>query len=442
MTDIKHPPYKREDKEEFELNHTAPWAIKSKDATRLYEKDICEYRTHFQRDRDRIIHSKAFRRLMYKTQVYMTLEGDHYRNRLSHTLEVTQIACSIATSLGLNVDLVEAIALGHDLGHTPFGHTVEEVLNQILDNQGGFEHNYNSLLVVDLLENPDRNKFEDKPYFGLNLTNYTRYGILHHTKANKYFYNTDEDDLMSDTNTYYSIEAELVAKVDTLTYLCHDFEDAIRMKVLTDMKEENEELYKKFETELKNILEESKFKEKYKYIYKEDLKQDKEDLKQLRTDLLLKYLCTDLIEGSAKEIEKIQSNIKPDVEYFKNFKDEKGKIIVFNKFKDHFDVFKKTINDYIYVSPLAQKMDTKARYIVEHLYTSFYKNPGQLPYKTKKMYDKALAGEFAYDDIIKDKGRKDRGYHLGTDRVICNFIAGMTDRYALELYETMFGGKY
>ena len=144
----------RENIEKIEENTLAKYAIKSKNATRLYMENYkpCTRRTEFERDKDRIIYSLAFKRLMEKTQVYMTNQGDHYTNRLSHTLEVTQISRSVASSLGLNQNLIEAISLGHDLGHTPFGHAVESILNKKLTEEG-FAHNYQSVLVVDLLEN-------------------------------------------------------------------------------------------------------------------------------------------------------------------------------------------------------------------------------------------------------------------------------------------------
>jgi len=165
------------------------------------QKDI---RTDFQRDRDRIIHSKAFRRLKHKTQVFITPEGDHYRTRLTHTLEVSQIARIIARGLALNEDLTEAISLGHDLGHTPFGHAGEMVLNHI--HSGGFRHNEQSLRVVDILENGK----------GLNLTWEVRDGILNHTGP----------------NLPQTLEGKIVKKADRIAYINHDIDDAIRGKVL------------------------------------------------------------------------------------------------------------------------------------------------------------------------------------------------------------------
>ena len=228
----------REDLENIENDTLAPYAVKSKNANRLYMQNYepCKRRTEFERDKDRIIYSLAFKRLMEKTQVYVTHEGDHYTNRLSHTLEVAQISRSIASSLGLNTYLAEAIALGHDLGHTPFGHAVEGVLDTNLSNEEGFEHNYQSVLVVDTLES--KNFKNNEAPCGINLTNYTRYGILHHTKikpTSKVY--TNGNDNIGIDNRYRSLEAELVNKIDTIAYLYHDLEDAIKnKKILQDMK--------------------------------------------------------------------------------------------------------------------------------------------------------------------------------------------------------------
>ncbi|MBO5364356.1 MAG: deoxyguanosinetriphosphate triphosphohydrolase [Clostridia bacterium] len=192
--------------EEREMTCLAPWATKSKESKgrRTFEEP-CRLRTEFQRDRDRIIHSKAFRRLKHKTQVFLSPEGDHYRTRLTHTLEVSQIARTIARALNLNEDLTEAIALGHDLGHTPFGHRGEKVLNDLCPL--GFRHNEQSLRVVDVLERPG----------GLNLTAEVREGILCHTGKQK----------------ATTLEGQIVALADKIAYINHDIDDAIRGGVLS-----------------------------------------------------------------------------------------------------------------------------------------------------------------------------------------------------------------
>ncbi|MDO4869620.1 MAG: deoxyguanosinetriphosphate triphosphohydrolase [Bacillota bacterium] len=194
------------------------YATKSADSKgRLKPEDQCQIRTEFQRDRDRIIHSKAFRRLMHKTQVFLAPEGDHFRTRLTHTIEVSQIARTIARGAGLNEDLTEAIAMGHDLGHTPFGHNGEVILDRIYS--GGFKHNRQSLRVVDVLESSSDRKR------GMNLTMEVRDGILNHTGS----------------TMPLTPEGQVVKISDRIAYINHDIDDAIRSGVITaaDLPEES-----------------------------------------------------------------------------------------------------------------------------------------------------------------------------------------------------------
>lgn len=196
----------RQQWEEHEQAWLSPLAVKSADsAGRLRPEPQCEIRTVFQRDRDRIIHCKSFRRLKHKTQVFLAPKGDHYRTRLTHTLEVAQVARTLARSLKLNEDLAEAIALGHDLGHTPFGHIGEATLNRLMP--GGFRHNEQSLRMVDIIENEGR---------GLNLTQEVRNGILTHTGAQE----------------PATLEGWCVRRADRIAYINHDIDDAIRGGIL------------------------------------------------------------------------------------------------------------------------------------------------------------------------------------------------------------------
>ena len=198
----------REDCEAREYELLSPLATHARDTRgRLEDETKCDYRTEFQRDRDRIIHSKSFRRLMHKTQVFLSPEGDHYRTRLTHTIEVSQVARTIARILRYNEDLTEAIALGHDLGHTPFGHNGEYVLNSI--HPGGFQHNVQSLRTVDKLEPTSKRQ-------GLNLTQEVRDGILNHRGA----------------NVPYTLEGQIVRISDRIAYINHDIDDAIRSNVI------------------------------------------------------------------------------------------------------------------------------------------------------------------------------------------------------------------
>lgn len=199
----------REIYEDLEIKNLAPEAAKSRFSLgRDFVKEKCDLRTEYQRDRDRIIHSKAFRRLMHKTQVFLSPEGDHYRTRLTHTLEVSQISRTIARAMRLNEDLTEAIALGHDLGHTPFGHCGERTLNKLI--KGGFRHNEQSLRVVEILETKDNQQH------GLNLTKEVRDGIVNHTGDKRPM----------------TLEGEAVRVSDRIAYINHDIDDAIRANII------------------------------------------------------------------------------------------------------------------------------------------------------------------------------------------------------------------
>jgi len=211
------PRERQEKREEKMLAFAAAKAGRSRGRQRPEEE--CSLRTAFQRDRDRILYAKSFRRLKHKTQVFLAPTGDHYRTRLTHTLEVSQIGRTMARALMLNEDLVEAIALGHDLGHTPFGHAGESMLNQLLPQ--GFRHHEQSLRVVDLLE---------RDGVGLNLTQEVRMGILHHSKGRRGFLDPDQDAL--DKADGLSLEARLVRAADLMAYIAHDLDDAVRGGVL------------------------------------------------------------------------------------------------------------------------------------------------------------------------------------------------------------------
>ena len=206
----------RQDAEAREYEILSPYAAKSAESRgRVYEEEQCSYRTDYQRDRDRIVHSKAFRRLIHKTQVFIAPEDDHYRTRLTHTLEVAQISRTVARILQYNEDLTEAIALGHDLGHTPFGHAGESVLNRI--HPGGFAHNIQSLRTVDKIEETSRRR-------GLNLTYEVRDGILNHRGA----------------DVPVTLEGQIVKICDRIAYVNHDIDDAIRSGIISmeDLPEE------------------------------------------------------------------------------------------------------------------------------------------------------------------------------------------------------------
>lgn len=321
--------------EEREDRELQSYATKSRNSRgRKYDEEKCSLRTEFQRDRDRIIHSKAFRRLMHKTQVFITADGDHFRTRLTHTIEVAQISRTAARSLGLNEDLVEAIALGHDLGHTPFGHTGERMLNEIHD--GGFKHNVQSLRVVDVLE-------EGHGYRGMNLTEEVRDGILNHTGRTLPF----------------TPEGQIVKICDRIAYINHDIDDAIRGGILKgeDIPEE-----------CKEFLGDTHRKRIHSMVF-------------------------DLVEHSYGKRTVAQS------------KKGAGILTMLRKF-----MFEKVYHN----EEVKRKEDiSMAEESIKFLYDYYRKNPECLP---KQMFD--MIGEFGTDVIVKD------------------FIAGMTDRYAVEKYSS------
>ncbi len=356
-----------------------------------------ETRSEFQRDRDRIIHSSAFRRLMYKTQVFVNHEGDYYRTRMTHSLEVSQISRGIARSLGLNEDLTEAIALGHDLGHTPFGHAVEDLLSDILKNENRFLHNYQSVRVVDTLERKIEN-------FGLNLTWEVREGILkHNSDRTEGIY----EDLLP--NKPASLEGQVVALVDTIAYLCHDLDDGITAGLLED----------KIKV---GLLDEDCIK---------DICESFEKSEEEGISGIIHTLVCDLVDSS---LEVIRNNNIQSVEAVRAFEDkkEKNKIIRLGKHKEAFKKLKDFVKENIYQSPMTSIMDEKAKTFVNEIYNTYWKNPRQLPNDIYKRFTDAS------NNVSKEDGISYDGYVATPSRVLCDHISLMTDRYALETYEKLF----
>ncbi len=333
----------REIKEEEELRLLSPKAVKAKFSKgRMRPEEECDIRTAFERDRDRIIHSKAFRRLKHKTQVFLAPRGDHYRTRLTHTLEVAQIARTIAGALRLNTTLTEAIALGHDLGHTPFGHAGEEVLNEILE--GGFRHYEQSLRVVDHLE---------KEGAGLNLTYEVRMGILRHSKGRGPI--DVEDDLF--------LEAQVVRFSDIIAYVNHDLDDAIRAGIIKE-----EDLPK-------------------------DIIKELGERHSKRIDTLIKSIVY-----TSQEINLERITMAPE------------KLKALEKLRDF--LFEK-----VYFSPLVRKEFEKAKKVLLSLFEFYDKNFERIEYLVK-----------ARELFPAEK----------KERLIADYLSGMTDRFALYEYMEHF----
>ena len=320
----------REQTEVMELGMLCDEACASKNSGhRARPETKCPIRTEFQRDRDRILHCNSFRRLKHKTQVFLDPVGDHYRTRLTHTLEVSQIARTIARAFRLNEDLTEAVALGHDLGHTPFGHAGEAVLNEICPS--GFTHYLQSVRVVDYIEKDGK---------GLNLTYEVKNGIACHTNR-----------------VAATREGYIVRLADKIAYINHDIDDSIRAGMLTE-----------------------------------------NDLPRHATDVLghskserITTLITSIIENGVKDI-----HISPDVQK------------AFDELSDY-------MYANVYKNSIAKAEESKAKMLVERLYTYFLKNPDKLPDEFKRIMAKR-----------------------GTDRAVCDYIAGMTDSYAVHVYEDLF----
>ncbi len=376
-----------EDWERKELIWLAPYAtFSSKSRGRHYPEPKHPYRPPFERDRERIIHSTSFRRLQYKTQVFVNHEGDHYRTRMSHTLEVATISRAIARVLSLNVDLAEAIALAHDLGHTPFGHTGEQVLNELTQDIGGFEHNKQSLRVVEYLER----RYPDFP--GLNLTYETREGIIKHTTR---YDQPEEGSLFSTEEKMPTLEAQIVNVADELAYTTHDIDDGLRSGVFTiDELAQGFPLWNDILRDARKVVGDG----------------DQDLLRSVCVRRLIDILVTDALEESARRIEKANPKSVDDV------RRAKFPLIAFSpQIAEQLQYAGKFLYENMYKHYKVLRMSTKARIIIEALFEAYLREPNQLPKDTRKRLE---------DEPIK--------------QVVTDYIAGMTDRFAMLEYKKLF----
>lgn len=379
----------RKDIEELEDQLLAPFAMKSKDAgRRVYDEAPHETRTGYQRDRDRIVHSEAFRKLEYKTQVFVIFEGDYYRTRLTHTIEVAQIGRTIGRNLQLNEDLIEAIALAHDLGHPPFGHAGEDALNDIMRKAGlpGFNHNKRSYEIVSRAEK----RYPNFP--GLNLTQEVRVGILKHQSA--FDIPTEDDDLKG---VFPTLEAQVVDIADSLAYLNHDIDDGLTSGYLTEEDLCESELWqvavKKISMNLKD--------------------QNRDMLKYQIVKELIDTQVKDLLEASSENLEK--KNFKSSSEVKKCSEPQIG----FSKdMSQQRNELQNVLSDKLYHHFRVERMTEKAKRIIDDLFKVYIKKPTQLPY------------------AVYQRGKKYKNEEVY--EVICNHIAGMTDRFALDEHKKLF----
>ncbi len=381
-------PCTREDLEKLERQSLAPYAQISSDTRgRVYKEEPPEWRTHYQRDRDRVIHSRAFRRLEYKTQVFLNGTGDHLRTRLTHTMEVAAITRNIARALNLNEDLAETIALAHDLGHSPFGHKGEAVLNRLMKNFGGFEHNRQSLRIVEELE-------QKYPKFsGLNLSWEVREGLIKHYTAYDHPSRRKGFDAKSS-----SLEAQVANLADEITYYSHDMDDGLDAELLTE----------------KQLVRDVK-------LWAEASREVKKQYGELADECRRYFIIRCLIDGHVKDVvlttekhirdagvktaDEVRLQPKPLVQYSER------------RHKLNLEL-REYLYTNLYYNPVVHEPNLRAVRMLEELFHYYLKHSKEL-------------GEGAQKRIKKD----------GLRRAICDYLSGMTDRYAIQEHHRLFGLK-
>ena len=373
----------REELEELEVQHLAPYAVRSRDSRgRVYAEPEHPYRTAFQRDRDRIIHTTAFRRLEYKTQVFVNYEGDYYRTRLTHTIETAQIGRTMARALGLNEDLTEAISLAHDLGHTPFGHSGEVALNKLMKEHGGFNHNYQSVRIVEKLER----RYPGFP--GLNLTWEVREGIVKHV--------TEYD--VSDARDYEpdkraTLEGQLVNMADEIAYTTHDLDDGLRSGLIQV-------------SDLHDIR-----------LWKEALHAlgiQERDFTEMARHQVIRYLInlevTDVLRTTSTRLKDQGIQLPEDV------RSAPQNLVGFSpKMQSKNRELKDFLMERLYRHHRVIRMQVKAQNLIRQLFEAYLGEPRQLPLEVQ--------ARFASEK---------------PERVVCDYIAGMTDRFAIQEYQKLF----
>ena len=366
-------------------------AVSIKSKGRIHPEPLSSLRTSYQRDRDRVIHSTAFRRLKHKTQVFVNTTGDHYRTRITHSLEVAQIARTLAKYFNLNEDLCETLSLSHDLGHTPFGHAGEEALNDCMRPYGGFDHNIQTLRIVTLLENKYYN------FKGLNLSIETLDGLIKHNGRvlnqdkfinilGKNFFKNKIDYLSSP-----SLEAQLAAISDDIAYNSHDLEDGFRAKLYTI-------------DDLKNIP-----------ILSRVITKHKKFIKTKGSELVSRQIIRGIINEMVKDIIlNTKKNVKKNkIKSIKDIYNSKKLLVTFSKEMKLFDTsIKSFLRKKMYFSKNVLKKTNNGKKIIKFLFFKIKKNPSKFIKKT----------------VYQNKN---------IERNICDFIAGMTDRYAINLFNSL-----
>lgn len=378
-----------------EVRQLAPYAaLAERSKGRVYKETSSLPRSEYQRDRDRIVHCAAFRRLEYKTQVFVNHEGDMFRTRLTHTIEVAQIARTIARTLKLNEDLTEAIALAHDLGHTPFGHAGQDALNTCMRQHGGFEHNYQSLRVVTLLEQ----RYAD--FDGLNLTFEAREGILKHCSKERAqalgeigqrFLNRQQP----------SLEAQLANLADQIAYNNHDIDDGLRAGMITIEQLRSLAIFSSYYQEVNTV-------------------HPKLAQRRLVHEVIRRMInaqVNDLIITSQQNLQ------RAGVSNIEDVRQHGTALISFSEEMNGLNLeLKRFLRDKLYRHYRVKRMSAKAAKIISGLYQAFIEDPQLMP-------------ESAYG-LAEDGNR--RHHDDNTARIVADYIAGMTDRYAIKEYARVF----
>ena len=357
---------------------------------RHYEEPAPRFRSEYQRDRDRVIHSKAFRRLVYKTQVFINHEGDLYRTRLTHSLEVAQIARTIARNLHLEEDLTEAIALAHDLGHTPFGHAGQDALNQCMKTFGGFEHNFQSLRVVDYLEDHYAN------FPGLNLTFEAREGILKHCSiSNAKQLGEIGQRFLTQQNP--SLEAQLANIADEIAYNNHDIDDGVRSGLIS----------------IEQLCTVPLFRAVHEQVCAQHQNLNQSQLTHEILRRLIHQMVVDLTETSSQalkesrvqSIHEVRTHHRPLIRYSETL-------------FEHKTILKRFLRQNLYAHPYVAESSRLAKHRIEVLFNHFFNTP------------KCLSDKYQHKVKMASQDQGD----TGKARVIADYIAGMTDRYAIQSY--------
>lgn len=377
------------------MSELAPYAANNDSSLgRRYPEAPPKHRSEFQRDRDRIIHSTAFRRLEYKTQVFVNHEGDLFRTRLTHSIEVAQMSRTIARALHLNEDLSEAVALAHDLGHTPFGHTGQDALNECMKNYGGFEHNLQSLRVVDELEEKYAN------FNGLNLTFESREGILKHCSI-KNAEQLGDIGLRFINKTQPNIEAQMVNLADAIAYNSHDVDDGLRSGFIS----------------IEQLRETKLFKTLYSKVEKDYPKLDNKRTIYEIVRRMIDEQIKDLIAESSQLINKANPQSIEDIRQYN------GSLVNFSEdmLEMHLEL-KRFLRENLYRHYRVHRMSHKAGNVINKLFDAMLNDLRLMPpeYREKAQQDETRVGE------------------SGRARIVSDYIAGMTDRYAIKEYKRIF----